>query len=269
MKLPSHFCLYVWLLVLSTLLQSTTCRILEDDSDEEEEDTSSSSERTRSAFISFAVGSVAIGLLVVATWCIVWLVDRVFGRGRFAASSLEENQFDQGLLSRKAHLWGLTLGERQRILPVIFETAGTLFVWTERQDEENQQVPAVAAAAEIAVGTDNAEATTTENKANEQSSNDIQQQQVTTDQQPSDDEQETLDTTTCCSICLTSFQAGSQVMTGTTCAHTYHQTCCLEWLKKNDHCPYCRQEMMTPAEFQQLPSWVPTRWRKWACRMKQ
>ena len=35
------------------------------------------------------------------------------------------------------------------------------------------------------------------------------------------------------------------VLTGASCNHLFHKTCAFEWLTKNDHCPYCRKEMMT------------------------
>ena len=38
-------------------------------------------------------------------------------------------------------------------------------------------------------------------------------------------------------------------MTGTLCSHMFHFECCMQWIEKgNDHCPYCREDMMTPDE---------------------
>jgi hypothetical protein len=38
-------------------------------------------------------------------------------------------------------------------------------------------------------------------------------------------------------------------MTGTACAHMFHYECCMQWIDKgNDHCPYCRKDMMTKDE---------------------
>jgi hypothetical protein len=28
----------------------------------------------------------------------------------------------------------------------------------------------------------------------------------------------------------------------------FHKSCILLWLEKNDHCPYCREEMITPSQ---------------------
>ena len=42
-----------------------------------------------------------------------------------------------------------------------------------------------------------------------------------------------------------------KVITGTSCNHVFHYDCAMEWLsKKRDHCAYCREDMITPKEFQ-------------------
>jgi type II secretory pathway pseudopilin PulG len=42
---------------------------------------------------------------------------------------------------------------------------------------------------------------------------------------------------------------GEKVMTGTKCIHMFHYECCMQWVEKgNDHCPYCREDMMTAEE---------------------
>ena len=42
----------------------------------------------------------------------------------------------------------------------------------------------------------------------------------------------------CCSICLEKIDKSSLMVTK--CAHTFHDTCLCEWLKKKENCPYCR-----------------------------
>jgi Anaphase-promoting complex subunit 11 RING-H2 finger len=41
-------------------------------------------------------------------------------------------------------------------------------------------------------------------------------------------------------------------MTGTQCHHLFHKNCAMVWLTRTkrpkDHCPYCRNEMLTAAE---------------------
>mmetsp|Transcript_12302 Transcript_12302/g.34113 ORF Transcript_12302/g.34113 Transcript_12302/m.34113 type:complete len:436 (+) Transcript_12302:197-1504(+) len=54
-----------------------------------------------------------------------------------------------------------------------------------------------------------------------------------------------------CCICLNEYAKGDKLMTGTQCIHKTHYECCMEWMKKHDHCPYCRKEMLTAPEMRQ------------------
>ena len=46
---------------------------------------------------------------------------------------------------------------------------------------------------------------------------------------------------------LSSLDKGEKVITGMSCSHMFHFECCMQWLEKgNEHCPYCREDMMTP-----------------------
>ena len=39
---------------------------------------------------------------------------------------------------------------------------------------------------------------------------------------------------------------GEKVITGTACSHMFHYSCFLQWVDKgNEHCPYCRENMIT------------------------
>jgi len=49
-----------------------------------------------------------------------------------------------------------------------------------------------------------------------------------------------------CSICLNEYENGEKVITGTACSHMFHYSCFLQWVDKgNEHCPYCRENMIT------------------------
>ena len=54
-----------------------------------------------------------------------------------------------------------------------------------------------------------------------------------------------------CCICLNEYEQGDKLMTGTQCIHKLHFDCCMEWMRKHDHCPYCRQEMLTAMEMRE------------------
>jgi hypothetical protein len=45
---------------------------------------------------------------------------------------------------------------------------------------------------------------------------------------------------------------GDKVITGSSCSHKFHLECGMQWLEKgNDHCAYCRKDMMKPEEMTQ------------------
>lgn len=67
----------------------------------------------------------------------------------------------------------------------------------------------------------------------------------------SEESHDGMDLTRVCCICLVPYEEDCKVMTGFSCSHMYHHECCMEWLQKHDHCPYCRTEMMSPAQFRQ------------------
>jgi hypothetical protein len=55
-----------------------------------------------------------------------------------------------------------------------------------------------------------------------------------------------------CCICLAGYQPGDSLLRGKRCGHTFHHHCSMEWLNvPRDHCPYCRQELFTPAQYRQ------------------
>jgi hypothetical protein len=51
-----------------------------------------------------------------------------------------------------------------------------------------------------------------------------------------------------CAICLREYTYGDTVVSGTGCSHLFHYECVMPWLEKHDHCPYCRNEMMTAVQ---------------------
>lgn len=45
-----------------------------------------------------------------------------------------------------------------------------------------------------------------------------------------------------CPICYIDYEFGDEVVT-LDCEHAYHPACLKEWLKKNNKCPICKQEV--------------------------
>lgn len=257
-------------------------RSLQDDSSADSKD---AMEQTRDTIIIIGVGSVSVFVLLAAVYMIALLVDKCSSDGADGGSGSTANGggFDEGILHRKANLWGLTVKERIEILPILF--LNTMFIWNEDTHgdrtmgsggtSENRAVEN----ADPLETRDEARADTANETAVNQSAEAAEEQatasKVISDSTPApsdernteadaiepasttpavnhDDEEDELDNNTLlCSICLAPFVNGTQVMTGTRCAHVYHQTCCMSWLQNNDHCPYCRKEMMTPLEFRQ------------------
>jgi Ring finger domain len=58
-----------------------------------------------------------------------------------------------------------------------------------------------------------------------------------------------------CCICLSEYLPDDWIISGD-CHHMMHRKCCLQWLTKQDHCPYCRKFMMEPNVFGQAAETV-------------
>jgi hypothetical protein len=178
---------------------------------------------------------------------------------------------DHGPVSRKANLWGLSHAERARLLPVLFSK--TSFLWTLQHEGTSRST------ANTNTNTNTNTSTSNDDDDDDPAAEELppQDESVVVAEELSpqtpplalessappttvggavvsldnDDDNDDEDVRACCSICLTAFEPGVQVMTGTTCVHVFHTKCCMEWLRQHDHCPYCRQEFMTARELRQ------------------
>jgi hypothetical protein len=187
-------------------------------------------DNVRNATIVFLVGvALVLSLLVLMT--AVVLAERCYG---FCFGFPETGSMDHGPVSRKANLWGLSQAERVRILPLLFEK--TSFLWNMEQEWTSTSNTTTINYDPIELQTPAAATLQVESSTYTK----------VVSLEDDDDEDRA-----CCSICLTAFEPGVSVMTGTSCAHVFHSSCCMEWLSQHDHCPYCRQEFMTAQELRQ------------------
>jgi Ring finger domain len=44
-------------------------------------------------------------------------------------------------------------------------------------------------------------------------------------------------------VCAEVYAAGHTIVTLPGCAHTFHETCALQWLQRHNTCPYCRHSL--------------------------
>lgn len=55
-----------------------------------------------------------------------------------------------------------------------------------------------------------------------------------------------------CAICLVEYENGDRILSGTSCSHFFHSGCIMEWMAKgHDHCPFCREPMLSPQDMRQ------------------
>lgn len=47
-----------------------------------------------------------------------------------------------------------------------------------------------------------------------------------------------------CAICMEEYGAEDEVIVGDQCAHMFHRACLLDWLERNDGCPFCRKDVV-------------------------
>jgi len=53
---------------------------------------------------------------------------------------------------------------------------------------------------------------------------------------------------TLCPICIDTYDDGNTIIHSKNCSHFFHKDCIFQWLEKNDDCPCCRKNMITPQE---------------------
>jgi hypothetical protein len=186
--------LFFWILQIAQVASHGNLRSLQ-----AEEETRTSKEKAREYGLLLLWGFFLLSVFILATYILNHFMDRCC-----CCCVYEPEEMDQGLVSRKAQLFGLTLSERAKLLARIFPSS---LCW------QPDETPPVTSIAEIFVDP----------------LTDLQHDRA-------------------CCICLLPYEPGVHILKGTTCQHTFHYSCCMEWLTKHDECPYCRRELFTASE---------------------
>jgi hypothetical protein len=192
---PQVILLFFWILQIAEGALHRNLRALQT-----EEETRTSKEKAREYGLLLLWGFFLLSVFIVATYVLNHFMDRCC-----CCCVYEPEEMDQGLVSRKAQLFGLTLSERAKLLVRIFPSS---LCW--QPDETPLPVASLAETAEDPL-------------------TDLQHDRA-------------------CCICLLPYEPGVHILKGTTCQHTFHYSCCMEWLTKHDECPYCRRELFTASE---------------------
>lgn len=159
---------------------------------------------------------------------------------------------DQGTLQEKAGLYRLRRSERKKVMERIVEQRSYKYSPARRSGNE-----------EISLCSNNGDEKERDNETGDafpnevfSTSEDEGKTEHSVDGTNNDlamlDSQDDLCFGKMCCICLAAYQCGDLVMTGSQCSHIFHSQCCQEWLLKQDHCPYCRVEIVQASEFRQV-----------------
>ena len=283
------------------------------------EDESSGSPTATGIVIFLALSAAGIMGIVVATWGISYITDRLCCCCPWyqPVSNLSDFQanFDRGPVARKAHLWGLSVEDRLKILMAFFQKRVFLYEKSStslEEDKTKDEAPENATQQEDSDDVTKEEETTDKASNEEKDPNmqpsaetskvaenekngdpidiesgnspDVEHEEKDEDgakektETNEDDELEgdaaaneketdaadtelnkdkeeagmdDADHERICCICLNEYEQGDKLMTGTQCIHKLHFDCCMEWMRKHDHCPYCREEMLTPSHMRE------------------
>lgn len=148
-----------------------------------------------------------------------------------------------GPVAFKARLWGLTTSERRAILEEVFAKKTTIYETLGKERSRRSNITAK----ESGVDT---KSTCTSDLSNKEELSRLGSESDEMDDNNNveiDVDSFVLDQRNTCAICLGDYEQGERVLQGIFCNHQYHFNCIMKWMQKcNDHCPYCRAEMMKP-----------------------
>jgi hypothetical protein len=225
-------------MVFSSVIPSTVGRLLHSNTENE---VGSGLILFRSIIVFLFAGiAVLLGLLSVS-YIMVLVLDKCC-----CCLSQEDVVFDRSDVTRQAGLFGLRQKERMQILELIFESHTTIF---DPKATEKEKPTPDSDNVDIEQGTSSSIKVTSLSRGCA-SQNDIIHLEQIADGLDNvvikvDDEQHE---STCC-ICLSSYEPGQKILSGTQCVHMFHKDCCMEWLStRKNNCPYCRVSLFTARE---------------------
>ena len=221
-----------------------------------------------------------VALLALTTWSVSYIFDHYccclpwFHSLDFAVA------FDHSAMARRARLYGLTLTERRRILQeyifgevISFSSSssssssqqntndavegGTVEAGNGSHEKQVQLDSSLSFASSKKNSLETTVVATAENSgdvlANPDTTTceDVDEQQNNEEQEPECNKDDADHERLCC-ICLAEYKIGDRLLRGTQCNHLFHWRCSMDWLMvPHDHCPYCRQNLVTATAFRQ------------------
>jgi hypothetical protein len=218
------------------------------------------------AFVLILGGIACVLVIVMCTYVLSVVMDNYCCccPGFVAVGSLEET--DQGVVAKRAGLWGLLLSERQEILRHLF--ADKQIVYHAKQVVDvaaaavvNEDVPTPVKDEGEGEGDSNETdieqgAVSTPPKDDAKDDNDdenpkSEKKNANAKDEPEDDSMDDADHERVCCICLAEYEEGRALMTGMSCIHKFHYDCSMDWLLRHDQCPYCRKCLVPPKDFRE------------------
>lgn len=195
---------------------------------------------------TFFAGLGTIVALVLLVYSIAYVYDRCAGSydNMLTPQELEERRIASTII-RRAGLGGILKEERNRAIRHFFDKTSYKYqkIETDENDVEAQK-------------NDEPKIDDTENETNDTKESDKENDEIQDDSKENTKEgvleegnEESLDEVAegTCPICLTEYEDGEKVITGSNCSHMFHYECCMQWMEKGkDECPCCRKDMMEP-----------------------
>lgn len=188
-----------------------------------------------SIFLLIVTSTAAIAALFLFVYVCFIFVDRCW--------SLDVPMMDRSFLVSQAGLSGLLVRERKVILKALFDQKSFEYgVYSmDPQRNENTIVKDEENALEDAVVDESVNCTRIQENVDADP----------VDESPNAEVHIAVDDgnhdKVCC-ICLNEYSPESKLVMGSSCVHVFHADCCLEWLQRHDHCPYCRNAIFTREE---------------------